>query len=413
MKLLFRIALCLSLLFTCACSTQQLIRNSEYKYSEAAFKSGDVAKALEDFPKKEKHGFVTSIEKSWLGFWNDDKNHSDLMTQAKTLDERKYTSILRETQYFFYNESEDGYIPAEHEIILMHLLNSMFFMRNQQWEDARVEARKATFFLQNYFKEDQSHFDDPALRLWLASLWLALGEWQEAQVDFRKIFELTKEPSFQQLAEMTKPPSNLNLIFDGNGPQVIWDEGNPTPHFLDASSPPKNQIHITTLPWFLRHEQRNSQIRDVVMKSHYMAQYYGLNTSVGAEKSFGFVASNSVRVAGIIAGAVIIGGGAYLLIQSGTTSSGSEAMGYIIAGGALVFKELWSQGNQIARKFDESTKERKQEGLEQLRTYRFVRFLPSWISISVNKEEQTGFTEKTIPLQAPSAKTKLLLIQRF
>ncbi len=174
-KLLLSLALIVN---TAACTTRQINRNSEYKTSEAAFRSGDLNQAINRFPKKEAGGFITSVEKSWLGFWNGNTNNEDLMNQVSTLDQRRYTSLLRETEYFFYNESEDGYIPAEHEIIVMHILNAMFYLRQEQWDKSRVEARKAVFFLQNYFREDQEHFDDPALRIWLSGIWAALGEWQ-------------------------------------------------------------------------------------------------------------------------------------------------------------------------------------------------------------------------------------------
>ncbi|WP_415062698.1 hypothetical protein [Bdellovibrio sp.] len=397
--------------FLSACSTHQIIRDSEYKYSEAAFKSGDLPQALKHFPEKEQGGFVTSIERSWLSFWEGEKNHDDLMKQTKTLDERQFTSVLRETKYFFYNETEDGYIPAEHEIIIMHLLNAMFFMRNEDWEKARVETRRATFFLQNYVKEDQSHFDDPALRIWLAGIWMALGEWQDAQVDLRKAYELSKNKSLIPLIEMSQPPQDLSVVFDGSGPQIVWKEGTLAPEFRDESTAPTISIRFATLPWFLRHEERNSQIRNVVMKSNYMAQYYGLNTAVGAEKSVGFVASNSLRVAGVVVGAAIVGGGLYLLAQSGGSGAG-EAAGYIVATGILAFEELNHFGNKVARSFEKSSAESKQAGLEKLRTYRFVRFLPSWISLSASSEF-VGLTAKSLSLQAPNSRTRVLFLQRF
>lgn len=158
---------------------KKIIRDWEYQDAQAAFKGAEPSRALEYFPQKEQHDFVTSIEKAWLGLWAGDNKSEDLLEQAKTLDERKFTSVSREAEYFFYSESEDGYIPAEHEIIGMHLISSMYFMETAQWSKARVEAKKAVFYLQNYFPEHQSHFDDPALRIWLAGIWAALGEWGE------------------------------------------------------------------------------------------------------------------------------------------------------------------------------------------------------------------------------------------
>lgn len=394
-----------------ACSTHQIIRDSDYDLAISAFKSGDIEQALQRFPKKEVGGYITSLEKSWIALWTEEKGHADLTRQAATLEDRKFTSVTREAKYFFYSESEDGYIPAEHEIIVMHLINAMYFMKNDKWDEARVETQKATFFIQNYFKDDQSHFDDPALRLWLGGLWATLGEWQDAQVDFRKAYELSKNKDLLPLIDASRPPANLTLVFDGSSPTLKWREDAPAPEFHNETAAPKLTIAFSTLPWFLRHEERNSEIRSIVLNSNYMAQYYGLSTTVGAEKSLGFVASNSLRMAGLISGAVIIGGGLYLLAQSGVTGGG-DAVGYIFAAGALVFGELWSEGNKVALKFDRSASETKESGLKNLRTYRFVRFLPNWISLTPEEVPALG-SAKVLSLSAPFAKTSVRFLQRF
>ncbi|RYZ83623.1 MAG: hypothetical protein EOP04_19615 [Proteobacteria bacterium] len=101
-----------------ACSTSQLIRDHEYKFSQAAFQFEDPEKALDEFPTKEKHGFVTTVEKSWIGLWANKTDQKELLRQAQTLDDRKYTSISREAEYFFFSESDEGYIPAEHEVVV-------------------------------------------------------------------------------------------------------------------------------------------------------------------------------------------------------------------------------------------------------------------------------------------------------
>nr|BFD58605.1 hypothetical protein CKG001_07120 [Bdellovibrio sp. CKG001] len=394
-----------------ACSSKQIIRDSEYTLSEAAFRSGDINQALDRFPQKEQHGFVTSIEKAWLGLWNGESENSDLLKQAKTLDERNFTSVSREAQYFFYSESEDGYIPAEHEVIIMHLLSSMYFLRSEKWTEARVEAQRATFFLQNYVKDGQSHFDDPALRLWLAGIWAALGEWSEAQVDLRKAYELSKNKNLLPLLEQTKAPEKFSVIFEGGGPEIIWHEGVLQPEFLEKSAPPLTAVHFTTLPWFLRHQERNSQIRNIVMKSNYMTQYYGLNTSVGAEKTLGFAASNTLRAAGLLIGSAIIGGGLYALASTGSSGAG-EVAGYIIGAGYLAGSEIWKKGDQVARSFDESAAESKKSGLENLRIYRFVRFMPSWISVSI-KPESIIPPAKGLNLKSPKSPTSVVFLQRF
>lgn len=392
-----------------ACSTRQIIRNSEYSLSEGSWRAGDIPQALERFPKKEENGFVTSVEKSWLSFWVGEQKHDELVRQAKNLDARNFISVSREAQYFFYSESEDGYIPAEHEVIVMHLINAMYFLRNEKWSEARVEARLAAFILESSTDKDQAYFDDPALRIWLSGIWAALGEWDSSLVDLRRAYEMSKNKSLLPLLKMESPPKDVSIVFSGGGPVLAWKENAPTPDFIDHSAKPTLLVSFPTLPWFLRHEKRNSEIRSVVLKSNYMAQYYQLNAGVGAEKTLGFVASNSLRAAGLILGTAIVGGGIYLLLQGG---GGTEDLGYLFAIGLGVGGALWDQGDQVAHSFDKSTKQSKEVGLAQMRTYRFVRFMPSWISID-NTEQVGGLNTISLSFQAPRAKTKVHFLQKF
>jgi hypothetical protein len=186
-----------------ACTSQTLIRNKDYSDSVLAFKSGQPEDALQFFPKQEDGGFITTIEKSWLRLWtHKSEDPKKLLQLSQSLDERNFTRISRETEYFFYSETEEGYIPAEHEVIILHLLAATYFIKEEKWDSARVEAKRATFFIQSYVKDvDKVAFDDPALRLWLGSLWAALGEWEEAKVDFRRASTMTGDKRLEKLAQ--------------------------------------------------------------------------------------------------------------------------------------------------------------------------------------------------------------------
>jgi len=401
----------LGLLLT-ACTSSQVIRDSEYKFSEAAFKSAVPEKALEEFPKKEDGGFVTSIEKSWLGLWANKNDQKDLLKQARTLDERKYTSLSRETEYFFFNESEEGYIPAEHEVIVMHLVSAMHFMRANQWEEARVETKKASYFLESFFGVNQKHFDDPALRIWLASLWTTLGEWNEAQVDLRRAYELTHDKNIKALLELKTVPKELSIIFQGSGPNVTWKFGDPLPGFNQNQDKITYKINFPTLPWYERHQERNTIIRDKIAKSNYMSQYYGVLLSTGSEKTLGFVAANTIRATGLLIGTTIVIGGVYLLAAStGGASGAGDAIGYIFGAGMMIGGSLWEEGNKIAERFDTSVKANEAKGKEDLKTYRYVRFLPSWISLVDNSV--VNASGSSFELQSPKSPTKVLFIQKF
>jgi hypothetical protein len=407
------IILLLFLLFLSACTTSQLIRDSEYKYSEAAFKFSDPEKALAEFPKKESGGFVTSIEKSWLGLWTDKTDQKDLLKQTRTLDDRTYTSISRETEYFFFGESEDGYIPAEHEVVVMHLISAMYFMRNSQWDEARVEAKQASYFLETLFKSNQKHFDDPGLRLWLASVWTSLGEWNEAQVDLRRSYELSKNKDLLPFIDQKTPPRELTLIFEGSGPTANWKFGDPLPSFSQKDEQPNLKITYSSLPWFQRHEERNTLIRDKIAKSNYMSQYYGIQLSKGGEKAIGFVSANTLRATGVIAGTAITLGGLYIVgtLLNGTGGGGGELLGLPFVAGLYVGKSFWDQGNKIESDFQASSQKLEDQGKENLKTFRFVRFMPSWISLT--DSVVVSATGKALTFKSPKSVTAVHFLQNY
>ncbi|MDG0817038.1 hypothetical protein [Bdellovibrio svalbardensis] len=395
--------------YLAACANREVIRDIDYKYSVAAMRMGEPAAALKDFPKLEKGGFITTVERSWISLWDGSKDQSGLLDQVKSLENRKYISVSREAQYFFFSETEEGYIPGEHEIICLHLISAMYFMQNQQWEEAKVEARLAGYFLQTFFKPDQPHFDDPALRVWLAGIWSALGEWPEAQVDLRKAYELSHDKNILPFLEVQRPPSDLSIGFYGVSPDLQWTEGNAFPKFDNSTAAPLLPIHFSSAPWYERHQLRNSTIRDVVMKSNYMAQYYGTKLNKGAEKTIGYTAGGSIMTAGLFVGTAIAGGGTYLLASSGASGIG-DALGLVWAAGFFVGKSMWDYGKSLSSDMSRSADESEKQSFENMKTYRFVRFLPNWISFS---NQKTADFVTYLKFAAPKSKTSVQFIQRY
>ena len=47
-----------------------------------------------------------------------------------------------------YKETEDGYFPAEHELIVFHLVTALAFIQKSRCADALVEARRAGRYLE-------------------------------------------------------------------------------------------------------------------------------------------------------------------------------------------------------------------------------------------------------------------------
>lgn len=397
MKLLFYTLFSL-LLFSCA--SQNLIKDSEYATSHALYKQSEFEKSVEKFPTKENNGFITSVEKAWISFWNKKGDNSQLEKQIKSIDERQYISISQEAEFFFFNETADGYIPSEHEVIALHLINSMIYMQQLKWDDAAVEARRASYFLQKIFNLDQPHFDDPALRLWLATIWLSLNEWDSAQVDLRRIYEMTSDANVKKLLDLKQAPKFFRLYMNGSGPELKWSESSVTPEF--SVQVPTNGF--SSAAWYTRHVKRNTVIRDTVLKSNYMSQYAGIKTGSGVQRAFGYSFGGATRLLGVTLGGAIVVGGIYVMAQSGGSAAGSgEAIGYVVGAGILVGKYLWDAGGTMIDTINKDATEYEKRKFENLRTYRFVRFLPNDFEFELKRDSDLDQINKILLFKPASA----------
>lgn len=384
-----------------SCVSKTLIKDTEYAKTHALYKQSEFQMAAEAFPKKEEHGFITSVEKSWISLWKQKGDNSELEKQIKSLDQRQYISVSQEAEFFFFNESADGYIPSEHEVVSLHLINSMIYMQQKKWDDAEVEARRASYFLQKIFNPDQAHFDDPALRLWLASVWMGLNNWEAAQVDLRRINEMSYNSDIQKLLILKKPPAFFRLYLKGSGPELIWSNSSVTPEFTIRGD---SLSKFTASSWYQRHLVRNTVIRDTVLKSNYMTQYLGIKTNSGAQKAIGYSFGNASRILGLTLGAAIAVGGTYIIASAGSSSGNTgESIGAIVGLGLVVGKYFWQAGDDIIWNSNADAKSYEEREFENLRTYRFIRFLPNKFDFEVTKNSTQDQVNRLILFRPESA----------
>ncbi len=406
MQTVLRLCAFLIILLQIACATHRVIRDKEYSDSVAAYQRGDSAAALGKFPEGEKNGFITSVEKAWLSVWQQNWNPQELQKQVDTFDERKFISLSREAGYFLMQESEEGYVPSEHEITLLHLLSAIHFAELQRVEDARVELRRAGYILDRYW-------DDASLRIWLGSLWASLGNWEEAQVDFRRAGVLSNNKNLIALANGRRPPA-LTLHFYGNGPLTQWNEGSYTPSFLADPLAPKNlPLSAPTLPWSVRHTQRNSELRDILLKSNFMAQYLGSKALTQTERGVNKMTTWGIRAGAVVIGVVLVGGVLYFVIQSGAASASGSAVTYLIGGAAALAYGVWKFGGELDHKLEREVRENDLHKQEDLRIYRMVRFLPTWIGVETANVETPPSHSTLVKLTIPASPTHLILLNHY
>jgi hypothetical protein len=399
-----RFMVIISLFALSACSSKKLIRDDEYVFSLNAARNGNFEKALDEFPKKEHGGFITSLEKNWLGFWVDQTDLKSLQKQIQTFDERKFISISREAEYFFYQESEDGYIPSEHEVIILHLLSAQIYLKQGLVEQAQVELRRANYLFSGLFTQHEKHFDDPALRIWQGTLWAATGSWQDAQVDFRRAYELTQNNQLLSFLKMERPPKYLNLTFKGIGPQLEWQDSSPEPLFQKINSS-EADLTFNSNAWYERHLQRNHAVRDVLLKSNYMTQFLGIKSQSATQKVATYSFATTVKIVGVVAATAIIAGAIYIAANAGVSSN--DGLGYLAVGGYSFGAYMWRESDYIQNRNLREIKEEERQQFLKLRTYRFVRFLPSEISLST-KPDSSG-----IILKSPTSPTSVILTNKL
>lgn len=366
--------LALGCLFAVSCANKTLIRDSEYNSVYHALSQKNANEALLTFPEKERGGFITTFEKAWIKFWTDKEKFTPediqvVQNLSDQIEKRKFVSISHEASVFLVGESEDGYIPSEHEIISLHLFLAMLYLDTGNRDAAHVELKRAVEYLANNPEGKETTFDDPAIRLWLSALWQAIGDEEHATVDLRKAMELSGDKSMTRAIEDSN--RKVTLILTGVGPKPNWSDSGLSMAF-QYTLEPKNKndgILFSTRNWYEWHQNRNTKIRDSLIKSHYMGEALGHSTAK-ASKYAAKAAVTTAIVTGIV---VVAAAGIYAAIQVQDPQA-LEGIFYLTLGaGAWLGQKASDFNKYVNNEIDEADRTQK----ELRKMYRMIRFLPS------------------------------------
>ena len=367
----------------------------DYHYATHHLCRGDVKMARKSLPEAEKKNFISLMEKTYLSLLAGDPNIDELAAYAQKVDRQIRYKVSREIQSFFYLETPEGYYASEHEIVWMHMLLSWGYSLRGDYEKAQVEARIASNLLSTSWSET-GRFDDPLLRVILAGLWTMSGRWDEAQVDFRRAYEMDKSLKWaHKLGERDSPPARLILLLGGVGQECLWSPElriNPFRGFrgitfrrrgkgsrltLTDASGMIVKLHLTpdSSPWYVRHFVRDNEIRSVIEDSRY-GQRALASTVKGTTLAAAGIAAGVARAAGGVA----VGGG---LVYAGAKLGSGELLGAGVVVGIVGI--VW--GADFAADSVKGSVQTSREEMDIARTYRFVRFLPeyAWVGWSPSK----------------------------
>lgn len=371
-------------LLVSACSQDRLLTKQDYQESQRYFTQGNAKEALLEFPRRTEAGdFITTMEQGYLNLIQGKPEIKRLQRQASMLENRVRYHVSREAKTFFYLQTPEDYYASEHEVIWLHFLLSWGYSLQGQYEDACVEAREAGSLLTLPWSPT-GHFDDPAMRLFLAGLWAMCGEWHEAQVDLRAAWFMDNSLTWaKELADRDRPPAHLFLVLGGPGPEPVW---NPelTAYPLRSARQisfkfrgQKSRISladrngVVIVPqlspdagkWYERHLARESELHDVILDSAYGGKAAASSTVAGGKIAATTGIGLAVGMGGTALGAVIIYYGTGDALYYGLTIAGASILKGI---------EISQEG------YRESTAELKQE-LDPSIRYRFVRYLPEYL----------------------------------
>ena len=376
------------LLLVTGCSQTSLLTKQDYQKSQNKFVQGEADDALLAFPRGGESGnFITTMEKGYLNLIQGKPQISMLQKQVDVLEDRVRYHVSREAKTFFYLQTPEDYYASEHEVIWLHFLLSWGYSLQGKYEKACVEARIASSLLSLPWSP-AGHFDDPAMRLFLAGLWTMCGDWPEAQVDFRAAWALDKRLTWaRELSNREQPPANLFLVLGGPGPEAVWTPEmkiNPlrshrqinfklrglqsTLEIIDRSGLIINtRLSPNAGKWYERHLERESELHEIILDSTFGGKVTAsgaiATSKVAAKTGLGVL----VGIGGTALGAVIVNAG----LQSG--SDDLVRYGLITAAASLT----WG-GKYISDGYKSSVREFKQD-VDPSSSYRFVRYLPEYL----------------------------------
>jgi hypothetical protein len=370
------------------CSQTVLLTKHDYEKSQASFIKGDANEALLDLPGGAEQGtFINAMESGYLNLIQGKAEIKPLQKQAQILENRVRYHVSREAKTFFYLQTPEDYYASEHEVIWLHLLLSWDYSLKGKSEDACVEARIAGSLLSLPWSP-VGHFDDPTLRLFLASLWTMCGEWREAQVDLRAAWVMDNSLTWaKELANRDQAPAHLFVVLGGPGPELIWSpeftlnplrserkvsfnlRGQRSALTLADSAGQSIPVHLSpdASNWYVRHVARESELHELIVDSA-----YGGNAAVSGAIAVAKITSSTGAGVGLGVGGSVLGAAVLYL---GAKSNSDSLMGFGIGIIGASIKRGWEISKQG---YEESTSEFSQK-IDPSENYRFVRYLPEYL----------------------------------
>jgi uncharacterized protein len=189
----------LILLTFCACATERYLGVEGH----AAFARRDWQKASESFAQKASQEgtnqllFMLDQAVSLFNMAQYEEAIAIFLEAEKLAEIKDYTSISEELGVLGSGQNVRGYKGEDFEKVLINVYLAMAFAAMGNFESAQVECRKINLLLNKMVIDGKRNYQESAFARYLSAvLWEASGEWNSAYIDYKLAYELDPELSF-------------------------------------------------------------------------------------------------------------------------------------------------------------------------------------------------------------------------
>ncbi|MBP6217764.1 MAG: hypothetical protein KA436_04175 [Oligoflexales bacterium] len=148
----------------------------------------------------------------------DRKASRSLLIEAdKTADDLYTSSVMKGAATFLVNEGVSDYSGEDYEKVAIHTMLALSFLEDQDYDSARVEAKKINSKLQEItqaYPPEQAHYKEDAFARFLSGLvYESKQNWDDAIIDYQTALNLY-EKTYARFVTDGVPPELVSSLYN-------------------------------------------------------------------------------------------------------------------------------------------------------------------------------------------------------
>lgn len=182
-------------LWGCASYTDET-REIRSLYRSESYRAALTKLEASDLKTEDKNRLLYRLEKAMIldRLQEREKSRALLIQADKIADELYTTSISRTAASFVVNDAVSDYDGEDYEKVAIHTVLALSFLADQNYESARVEAKKINNKLAEInagYEDKKNRYGEDAFARYLSGMiYEARGEYDDAIIDYKRAIEL-------------------------------------------------------------------------------------------------------------------------------------------------------------------------------------------------------------------------------